>query len=224
MKKELPKSDKSAVQPEEFEKDDDNNGHIDYIEALGNMRAVNYKLETMDWIVVKLKAGRIIPALATTTAVVAGLQTIELVKILKNEKVENMKNAFLNLAIPQLLLGEPGPVPKTKIHHKLTVSIWDRWDVKLGDKATLKEVFQYLENTYQLLPQDGFQQSKSFFSSILMNQKGKEKDKEKALNSKIVDLLDIEKDDQYIDLTITFTKKEGGDLLKGIPLVRVYLN
>lgn len=100
MKKELPKSDKSAVQPEEFEKDDDNNGHIDYIEALGNMRAVNYKLETMDWIVVKLKAGRIIPALATTTAVVAGLQTIELVKILKNEKVENMKNAFLNLAIP----------------------------------------------------------------------------------------------------------------------------
>jgi hypothetical protein len=39
----------------------------------------------MDWIGVKIKAGRIIPALATTTAVVAGLQTIELVKILKKE-------------------------------------------------------------------------------------------------------------------------------------------
>jgi len=37
----------------------------------------------MEWINVKLKAGRIVPALATTTAAVAGLQTIELCKIIK---------------------------------------------------------------------------------------------------------------------------------------------
>jgi len=37
----------------------------------------------MDWLTVKIKAGRIIPALATTTSVVAGLQTIELVKTIK---------------------------------------------------------------------------------------------------------------------------------------------
>jgi hypothetical protein len=43
------------------------------IYALGNCRAVNYKLDPMDWITVKLKAGRIVPALATTTAAVAGL-------------------------------------------------------------------------------------------------------------------------------------------------------
>ena len=40
---------------------------------MGNCRAVNYKLDAMDWITVKLKAGRIVPALATTTAAVAGL-------------------------------------------------------------------------------------------------------------------------------------------------------
>jgi len=56
----------------------------------------------MDWLQVKIKAGRIVPALATTTATVAGLQTIELIKILKNEKLSNMKNAFLNLAVPLL--------------------------------------------------------------------------------------------------------------------------
>lgn len=37
----------------------------------------------MDWITVKLKAGRIVPALATTTASISGLQTLELVKILR---------------------------------------------------------------------------------------------------------------------------------------------
>lgn len=62
----------------------------------------------MDWITVKLKAGRIVPALATTTAAIAGLQTIELVKIIKNTKVEHMKNAFVNLAIPMVQLTEPG--------------------------------------------------------------------------------------------------------------------
>jgi hypothetical protein len=59
--------------PLEFEKDEDNNFHIDLLHSMTNCRASNYKLEFMDWITVKLKAGRIIPALATTTAAIAGL-------------------------------------------------------------------------------------------------------------------------------------------------------
>lgn len=61
------------VHTEEFEKDDDANFHIDFMHSMGNCRATNYKLDEMDWITVKLKAGRIVPALATTTACVAGL-------------------------------------------------------------------------------------------------------------------------------------------------------
>jgi hypothetical protein len=34
---------------------------------------MNYGLKEMDWLTVKLKAGRIVPALATTTAAIAGL-------------------------------------------------------------------------------------------------------------------------------------------------------
>ena len=71
---------------EEFEKDNDDNFHIDFIHAAGNTRAECYGLGEMDWITVKLKAGRIVPALATTTAVVAALQTIELLKIIKRGK------------------------------------------------------------------------------------------------------------------------------------------
>ena len=77
------KFDEYLVKSEEFEKDDDKNFHIDFMSSMGNCRAMNYKLEEMDWLQVKLKAGRIVPALATTTACVAGLQSIELIKILK---------------------------------------------------------------------------------------------------------------------------------------------
>ena len=64
------------VNAEEFEKDDDQNGHIDLIYSMANLRASNYKLEPMDWMTTKLKAGRITPALSTTTSCVAALQTI----------------------------------------------------------------------------------------------------------------------------------------------------
>ena len=85
---------------EEFEKDNDNNFHVYFIHALANVRASNYKLEHMDWITVKIKAGRIVPALATTTAAIAGLQVIELLKYLKGCNIEEYRNSFLNLAVP----------------------------------------------------------------------------------------------------------------------------
>lgn len=55
---------------------------MDFIHAFANVRAQNYKLDEMDWITVKIKAGRIVPALATTTAAIAALQTIELIRYL----------------------------------------------------------------------------------------------------------------------------------------------
>ena len=103
------------VSSEEFEKDNDENFHIDLIYALANCRAANYNLGEMDWLTVKLKAGRIIPALATTTAAIAGLQTLELIKLLKNLPFEKYRNAFLNLALPSCTLSEPGPAKSIKL-------------------------------------------------------------------------------------------------------------
>jgi len=64
----------------------------------------------MEWIAVKLKAGRIMPALSTTTSCIAALQTIELVKYLRGCPLEVMRNAFINLAVPIMQLTEPGSV------------------------------------------------------------------------------------------------------------------
>ena len=64
----------------EFEKDDDTNFHIDFIAATANLRARNYKIPEVDRFKVKLIAGKIIPAIATTTAMVVGAIGIELLR------------------------------------------------------------------------------------------------------------------------------------------------
>ena len=139
---------------EEFEKDDDKNFHIDFIYSAANVRALNYQLEEMDWITVKLKAGRIVPALATTTAAIAGLQTIELIKLLKRDvmklnepqfAIEQFRNSFLNLALPLLTMSELGQPIKNTIKGELTVNEWDRWEILISETTTLGSIVSSLE-------------------------------------------------------------------------------
>jgi ubiquitin-activating enzyme E1 len=70
-----------ALNEAEFEKDDDKNFHIDYITACSNMRAWNYKIQPATRMHCKVVSGRIIAALATTTALVSGLVELEFYKI-----------------------------------------------------------------------------------------------------------------------------------------------
>lgn len=133
----------------EFEKDDDSNGHIDFITAAANLRASMYGIECADRLKVKRIAGRIVPAIATTTAAVAGLVSIELLKVLyEKQPIEVFKNCFLNLALPVLLLSEPGPVEKTVIKEGLTITMWDKWEVKGNKNFLLHQFLQHFKDVY----------------------------------------------------------------------------
>lgn len=61
------------MSPLQFEKDDDSNGHVDFVTSASALRARMYSIEPADRLKTKRIAGKIIPAIATATAAVAGL-------------------------------------------------------------------------------------------------------------------------------------------------------
>jgi len=143
------------LQSIEFEKDDDSNAHMDFITACSNLRARNYAIRESSKHETKLTAGKIIPAVATTTALVTGAVCMELYKLVQTSKkrVEDFRCFSCNLALPILSQAEPlAPAYSTtqlKDGKEWRWSLWDRVDVNEGD-ITLEQLMEHFKKVLGL--------------------------------------------------------------------------
>jgi ubiquitin-activating enzyme E1 len=127
----------------EFEKDDATNGHIDFIAAAANLRAVNYRIEQASKFDIKSIAGNIIPALATTTAMICGFVCLEMYKMHSavRKPIEAFRSGFINLAVPSITLTVPNKCREVVCAgNGLKYTLWDRWVIE-GDLT----VHQFVE-------------------------------------------------------------------------------
>ena len=67
----------------EFDKDDEDT--LDFVTASANLRSTIFGIETKSKFDIKQMAGNIIPAIATTNAIVAGLCVLQSFKVLRGE-------------------------------------------------------------------------------------------------------------------------------------------
>ena len=197
----LPNTDeleKYKVKVIDFEKDDDTNHHIDFITSTSNLRATNYRIEPSDKYTTKIIAGKIIPAISTTTSIVSGLVTIEMIKnVFGKQNIESYKNSFINLAISFSLLSEPMPTSKITIKDK-EFTPWDYYNLK--DDYTVEKLLETLSNFYEYKID-----TLMFGSKMLISPMTPFSQKEKRMNMKLSELLfsfDVELKDTIYELQI----------------------
>uniref|UniRef100_A0A6A7G6M5 E1 ubiquitin-activating enzyme n=1 Tax=Hirondellea gigas TaxID=1518452 RepID=A0A6A7G6M5_9CRUS len=210
------------LSPCEFEKDNPKNFHIAFITACANLRARNYSIKEVSRHECKLIAGKIIPAIATTTAMVTGLVCLELYKTIQDKPLEAYKNGFANLAIPFLTFGEPVPPVKTKSKlrgKEWEYTLWDRIDIDQGD-ITLQKFLDLFSEEY------GFDVSMlsygpSILYSFFANPK-KVKQRKKKPMSKVAEEVSKTKlrdDERYLILEACVTDENDEDV--EIPYIRL---
>eukprot|EP00939_MAST-03C_sp_MAST-3C-sp1_P000354 g354.t1 len=105
---------KEKFNPADFEKDQDMNFHIDFIESYSNLRANAYNIKTGTRHKCKMIAGKILPAILTATASITGLIMIELYKLVQNKPLNAVRNAFCNLGVNVYNFENPDPIPVEK--------------------------------------------------------------------------------------------------------------
>lgn len=185
------KNEVKKVLPIDFEKDVDSNYHVDFIYSSSNLRANNYKIANGSKHSIKGIAGRIIPAIATTTATISGLSTLEMLKYIIKDDLDDFKNTFINLALP--FFSSSTPLSPKKIKYSLSekfkgeYDIWTRIELK---NQTIKEIIEHFK-MMDCMVEMIIIENKTVYSSFENNKKNINKLVSEFSDKKIIELMII---------------------------------
>lgn len=132
----------------QFDKDVDD--HMRIVAATSNLRARNYKIPEADLHRSRGIAGKIMPAIATTTSLVAGSICCEIYKFLQNKPLDAYSNSYYNLAVNNYVSMSPQPPQCTSSEIKGKVWKWNQWDrIDINHPEwTVGEMIDFIEEEY----------------------------------------------------------------------------
>ena len=149
----------NLLYPISFDKDNDENQHINMIMSMSNLRAKNYQIQECDFLRTKEIAGNIIPAIASTTAAITGLSCLQIYNILQTDNIDYYRSTAFNLGISEFNFFIPEEkrliediqktkeTPEFKAITKFTV--WDKIDLK-GPNMKVNSIIDYFDKEYNV--------------------------------------------------------------------------
>ena len=146
--------------PEIFEKDNDSNHQIDFIHICSNLRARNYKIQECDKIKTKMIAGKIVPAIVTTTASITGFVCLQLYTLLHTDDISFSRCCYLDLSFGNIQKFQPSDPKKKKDEEyddillgpsKAVPPGWTNWDhIEIKGPMKCEDFIKYFKEKYNV--------------------------------------------------------------------------
>jgi len=97
-------------------------------------------------------AGKIIPAMISTTAVVSGLQCLEIFKVIqvKDKTIDSFRSSFANIALPLYVFQSPLPCEVKKLGGGMEVSIWTSFEHHGTENETISQFLEAVKERYNV--------------------------------------------------------------------------
>ena len=151
----------NLIKIEEFEKDDETKGHVDFLYAFTNLRAENYDIEKCDISKVKMIAGKIVPAIASTTAAIVGIVALQLYTLKQTEDIQYFRNCYFDLSRNVVCFEDVRKsknikdgnefIEEDKKKFKLIPEKYSIWDyLVINNSMTIRQFIEYIKKEFNV--------------------------------------------------------------------------
>ena len=211
--------------PDKFEKDVDSNHHVDYVYSAANLRGQCYSISPVNRDRIKQIAGKIIPAIATSTCMITGLVGLELYKLAQKKPVEAYRNSYVNLAIPIFAFSEPMPPEKKEDTEESRYEPpgYTAWDsIVVNGDVTLQEMIDQLESKHKLTVTSIALGEKLVFADYIDEHQARKSQKLTDIYTKLHELEQVPKHLNFLEFAVIGDDADNSDLMVELAVVRLF--